>query len=147
MDEAARAFLEQNHSAAMITLRADGTPHVARIGVALVDGKLWSSGTQGRLRTRHLRRDPRATLFVFDPAWRWLGLECTVAVLDGADAPDLNLRLFRVMQGKPEGDIVWMGKETNDEDFLRIMVDEERLIYEFSVRRAYGMYGEPPASR
>lgn len=131
----------------MITLRADGTPHVARVGVALVDGKLWSSGTQSRLRTKHLRRDPRSTLFVFDPAWRWLGLECVVTIRDGPDAPELNLRLFRVMQeGMPPpatpGNLIWMGSEKTPEEFLRIMVEEQRLIYEFDVRRAYGMYGE-----
>ncbi len=40
-----QVFLEQNHAAAMITLRADGTPGAVRVGVGLVDGKLWSSGT------------------------------------------------------------------------------------------------------
>jgi hypothetical protein len=34
MDEPVRAFLDQNQGAAMITLRADGTPHVTRVGVA-----------------------------------------------------------------------------------------------------------------
>ena len=66
MNERTRSFLEKHHSAAMTTLRADGTPHVARVGVALVAGKVWSSGTQTRVRTKHLRRDPRSTLFVFD---------------------------------------------------------------------------------
>src|SRR3989304_4526638 len=65
MDDKARAFLETNRSAAMITLRRGGMPHVARVAVALVDGKIWSSGTQTRLRTKNLRRDPRSTLFVF----------------------------------------------------------------------------------
>ncbi|HET6318598.1 MAG TPA: hypothetical protein VFG86_19255 [Chloroflexota bacterium] len=40
-----RAFLEANYGAVMVTLRPDGTPHAVRVGVALVDGKLWSSGT------------------------------------------------------------------------------------------------------
>lgn len=47
MDEPAIAFLEKNHAAAMTTLRADGTPHTVRVGVALVDGKVWISATQG----------------------------------------------------------------------------------------------------
>ena len=61
-----RAFLDEHRSAAMVTLRRDGTPHAVQVGVAVVDGALWSSGTARRARTRHLRRDPRATLFVFD---------------------------------------------------------------------------------
>src|SRR6266542_4054632 len=58
MDEQMRTFLEKYHSAAMITLRSDGTARVTRVGVALVGGKVWSSGTQTRVRTQHLRRDP-----------------------------------------------------------------------------------------
>ena len=76
MDDRIREYLEKQHSAAMTTLRPDGTPHIVRVGVALVNGKLWSTGTQTRVRTRHLRRDPRSTLFVFDGEWRWLTLEC-----------------------------------------------------------------------
>jgi hypothetical protein len=51
--------------------------------VGLVDGSLQSSGTQTRVRTKHLRRDPRATLFVFDTTnpWRWVGLEATVTIV------------------------------------------------------------------
>ena len=49
-----RAFLDAHHAAAMITLRADATPHAVRAGVALVDGTLWSSGTHDRIRTEHL---------------------------------------------------------------------------------------------
>ena len=143
LDEQMRAFLEKHHSAAMTTLRADGTPHVARVGVALVDGKMWSSGTQIRIRTKHLRRDPRSTLFVFDAEFRWLGLESRVTILDGPDAPELNLRLFQVMQqgmGVPAGQINWFGRTISREEFLETMVEEQRLIYEFEIIRSYGMY-------
>src|SRR5438093_3510505 len=100
MDDAIRRFLDENQTAAMITLRRDGTPHAARVGVAVVNDSIWSSGTQTRVRTRHLRRDPRSTLFVFDNQFRWLGLECTVKILDGRNAPELHVRLMEVMQQK-----------------------------------------------
>ena len=148
MDDAALAFLETHHSAAMTTLRSDGSTHSVRVGVAVVDGKIWSSGTQARLRTRHLRRDPRSTLFVFDNEWRWLTAECRVNILDGADAPQQSLRLFQVMQRgtqqPPAGKIMWYGAEKTIEEFLQIMRDEERLIYEFDSTRIYGMYGSAP---
>ena len=143
MDERIQSFLKSNHSAAMTTLRSDGTPHVARVGVALVDGKIWSSGTQTRVRTKHLRRDSRSTLFVYDNEWRWLGAECTVTILDGPDAPQLHLRLFQVMQQGmpvPAGQINWFGGMMSHEEFLKTMVEEQRLIYEFNIVRAYGMY-------
>ena len=144
MDERVAAFIDQHSSAAMGTLRADGTPHVARVGVGVVDGKIWSSGTQSRLRTRHLRRDPRSTLLVFDtsPGAQWLGLETEVTILDGPDAPELNFRLMRQMQkGRaPEGKVVWFGGIISEEEFLAQMREEQRLVYEFNVKRAYGFY-------
>ena len=150
LNEGMRTFLDKQHSAAMTTLRRDGTPHTARVGVAVVDGKVWSSATQERVRTKHLRRDTRATLFVFDTAFRWLTLECRINILDGADAPQLNLKLFRVMQrdmtpAPPDGMISWFGANRTIDEFLKIMVDDHRLIYEFEVERAYGMYADTPS--
>jgi PPOX class probable F420-dependent enzyme len=133
-------FLAHHHSAAMITVGRGGTPKVARVGVALVDGKLWSSGTADRVRTRRLRRDPRCTLFVYDPGFAWLALETTVTILDGPDAAEQNLRLFRVMQDQPTGPLSWFGADLAEEDFLRAMVDEGRLIYEFEVHDTYGLH-------
>ena len=144
MDERVAAFIDQNPGAAMVTLRADGTPHTARVGVGVVDGRIWSSGTQTRLRTRHLRRDPRCSLFVFDTSAdpKWLGLETVVTILDGPDAPQLNLRLMRQMQKDraPEGKIAWFSGMLSEEEFLATMLEEQRLVYEFHVKRAYGYY-------
>ena len=133
-------FLTDHHSAAMITVGRDGTPKVARVGVALVDGNLWSSSTADRVRTGRLRRDPRCTLYVHDPGYAWLALETSVTILDGPDAADLNLRLFRVMQDRPTGPLSWFGGELSEDDFLRAMVDEGRLLYEFEVHHTYGLH-------
>jgi PPOX class probable F420-dependent enzyme len=132
VDESVREFLEQHHGAVMTTLRKDGTPHVARIAAGLVDGELWSSGTATRLRTRHLRRDPRSTLFVFDDAnaYHWLGLETRVTIHDGDDAVDRNLALYRVLAGEPK----------DLEEYRAAMVRDQRLIYAFDIVRAYGQY-------
>jgi PPOX class probable F420-dependent enzyme len=132
MDERMRAFLEQHHAAAMVTLKADGSPHVARVGVGLVDGHLWSSGTKTRVRTAHLRRDPRSALMVLsqENPWEWLGLETVVTIHDGPDAAERNLALYRALQGEPD----------DLREYLEAMVREERLIYEFEILRGYGQY-------
>ncbi len=145
LSEREREFLEQHRSAAMATLREDGSPHVVRVGVALVDGRIWSSGTKARARTRHLRRDPRATLFVFDGRWRGLSLDSTVTILEGPDAPEQSLRLFQTMQQGMEpapspGSVLWEGTERSADEFLRIMEEQRRLIYQFEVVRSYGMF-------
>lgn len=116
LTESELKFLSANHSAAMITVGPDGVAKVARVGVALIDGNLWSSGTQDRVRTKRLRQDPRCTLYVHDNAFGFLAIESTVTILDGPDAPELNLRLFRQMQGKPTGPLSWFGGEFADED-------------------------------
>jgi PPOX class probable F420-dependent enzyme len=133
------AFLQEHHAAAMITNGEDGMPRAVRVGIALVDGEIWSSGRLDRIRTRRLRADPRCTLFVFDPAYVYLTLETTVTILDGPDAPERSVRLFRVMQGKPTGPLTWYGQELDEEAFRQTMADEGRLIYRFDVQRAYGL--------
>ena len=132
MDDRVREFVAHHHSAVMATIKGDGAPHVARIGLGLVDGRLWSSGTQTRVRTKHLRRDPRCTLMVLDEdnRYRWLALETRVTILDGPEAPRQNLALYRVLAGEPD----------DVDEYLSAMVTEQRLIYEFEVTKSYGQY-------
>lgn len=134
-------FIEKNGSAAMITVGVDGWPKAVRIGVAIVRGKIWSSGHQRRVRTERLRRDPRCTLFLFDAKYAYLTLETNVSILDGPDAPALSLRLFRTMQKRPSGPLMWYGEELDEDRFLRRMADEDRLIYEFQVLKSYALFG------
>jgi PPOX class probable F420-dependent enzyme len=133
------SFLESHHSAAMITIGEGGVPKVARVGVALVDGNLWSSGTRDRVRTRRLRRDPRCTLFVFDQQYAWLALETTATILDGPEAAAQNVRLFRRMQNRPTGPLSWFGGELDEDAFIQAMEDEGRLVYQFEIERTYGL--------
>ena len=140
LSDAELSFLTEHHSAAMITVGADGVAKVARVGAALVDGKLWSSGTADRIRTTRLRRDPRSTLYVHAEPFAFLALETTVTILDGPDAPELNLRLFRLMQNKPTGPLSWFGGELDEAEFLARMAAEQRLIYEFEPHHTYGLH-------
>ncbi|CAN5675716.1 TIGR03618 family F420-dependent PPOX class oxidoreductase [soil metagenome] len=132
MDKRVQRFLENKHSAIMVTLRKDGTPHVAKVAVGLVEGRLWSSGTQTRARTKHVRRDPRATLCVIDGdnPYSWLGIESRVTLREGDGAVGDNLALYRVLAGEPD----------DVEEYKRAMVEEQRLVYEFSIERTYGQY-------
>jgi hypothetical protein len=139
LTDAQRRFLADNHAAAMITVGGDGYPKAVRVGVALVEGKLWSSGTADRVRTRRLRQNPRCTLFVSGPSFESLTLEADVAILEGPDAPAQNVSLFRVMESRPDGPLAWHGEMLSEGDFLERLTREHRLIYEFAVRRAYGL--------
>ena len=131
MEDAVRAFLEKHRGAVVATIKADGAPHVVRVGVALMGDVLWSSGTRDRVRTRNLRRDPRATLFVLGSGpYEWMGVESHVRILDGEDAPELNLKLYRALAGEPD----------DVDEYLDAMVRERRLIYEFTIDRTYGQF-------
>jgi hypothetical protein len=90
-----------------------------------VPARLWSSGTQDRVRTSRLRRDPRCTLFVFDQQFSWLALETTVALLEGPEAAAQNLRLFRVMQNRPSESLSWFGGELDEASFLQLPPDDD----------------------
>jgi hypothetical protein len=133
------AFLREHHSAAMITVGPDGVAKAVRVGVALVDGRLWSSGTQDRVRTKRLRHDPRCTLYVHDSGYGFRVFETTVTIDDGPEMAEKNLRLFREMQGRPDGPLSWFGGMLSEDEFRQAMVEERRLIYEFEVHRSYGM--------
>lgn len=129
MDEAATKFLETVHTGSMITVRKDGSAHVARVTIGLVDGKVWSTGAGDRVRTRHVRANPRATYFIFDTkSRRWLGLEGTVTIHEGPDAPQQCLT-FRRATGQEPKDVA---------AFLKEMADVNRVVFELSVERTYG---------
>lgn len=132
-------FLAATPTAAMVTLGANGQPKVARVAVGVLDGRLLSSGTKDRVRTKRLRQDPRCTLFVFDKGYSWLALETTVTILEDEDVPHVSLKLFRGMQDRPTGPINWFGKELDEAEALKTMVQDGRVLYEFEVQHAYGM--------
>ena len=81
-------FLREHNVAAMITVGTDGRPKVAKMEPAVVDGRLLSVGHRHKVRTRRLRRDPRATLHYDAPGPTWLAVEATVEILDTPTTPD-----------------------------------------------------------
>jgi hypothetical protein len=66
-----------------------------------------------------------------DNPWSWISIDSHVTILDGPDAVDRNQALYEVITGGPP---------ENLEEYRQAMVDERRLIYEFSIDRTYGSY-------
>jgi PPOX class probable F420-dependent enzyme len=133
MDEQIAKFLAKTSTGSLITVRPNGSAHVARVTVGVVDGKIWSTGTRSRVRTKHLRVNPRATYFVFDPRSRgWLGAEGVITIHDGPDAPQKCLAVHRAV-----------GREPEDVDaFIKDMVAQERVAFELEIERFYGAFEE-----
>jgi hypothetical protein len=130
--------------AAMITVGSDGYAKPVRVGLGIVDGVLCSTGTATRRRTARLRSDPRCTLYVADAAYRYLALETTVTILDGDAGVEGTMRLVRQMQGvADDSPVTWFGETLDPEAFRQRMIDEQRILYQFEVHRAYGLLGMP----
>jgi PPOX class probable F420-dependent enzyme len=144
LSDAQRAFLQGNHSAVMATLDDDGLPHLVPVGCALIDGQLWTSGRQNRVRTRHLRERPYATLTVLPlrtvehpghrpqraPGHRgdWVSVAGPVEIRD-ADPVGDNLLLYREIMGTAPEDPA---------EYATAMVREGRLVYVLTPQKAYG---------
>lgn len=132
MDDAVRAFLEANHGAIMTHLE-EGR-HASR-GPGWSRSRRWKvvelrnpeEGANGPCQKRSQgdpvrpgRRQPVGVA----------GLETTVTILEGPGAVDQNLALYRTLAGEPE----------DLDEYRRTMAAEERLVYEFAIHKAYGMY-------
>ncbi|TDZ43276.1 pyridoxamine 5'-phosphate oxidase family protein [Mycobacteroides franklinii] len=139
-------FVTKHPDAAMITLRDNGTPHMARIEICVVDGRLRATGAPSLVRTRNLRRDPRCSLFVFGPHPFWLGLETEVTIAEGEVGQDL-IQLLRARHGTgPAGTVLAHDDELGHDrpyteaEYVAHARASQLLIYDFGVLKAYGNY-------
>ncbi|MDX6409725.1 MAG: hypothetical protein QOE13_2796 [Gaiellaceae bacterium] len=90
LDEKPRKFLEENpHVGVATTLREDGSPHSTIVWVDVEDGKVSFNTARGRAKSKHLERDPRASLLMVDPAnsYKWVAVSGPAELTEeGADA-------------------------------------------------------------
>ncbi|WP_019973163.1 pyridoxamine 5'-phosphate oxidase family protein [Mycobacterium sp. 141] len=136
-------FLLHHHVAAMLTVGADGRPKAAKMEPALLDDRLLGIGHRHKVRTRRLRRDPRATLFYDAPGPAWLAVEATVDIIDTPDTPRLIVEFMRVRQQRPSGPLAWHGDndtevELDDTDFMNTVSAEGCILYHFNIDNTYG---------
>jgi PPOX class probable F420-dependent enzyme len=118
----------------LTTLKRDGRPQLSNITYAVGDdGVVRISVTDGRAKTKNLRRDPRASLYVGrNDGWAYLVVEGTVALSAVAAAPDDDtveelVALYRALQGEhPDWD-----------EYRAAMVIDGRLLARLTPERAY----------
>ena len=129
LSQCRRAFLEANHSAIMATVHDRGRPHAVPVLCALVDGRLWSSGTDLRVRTRYLAARPFAGLTVLGKGFggEWLTVSGPVETRREHRVED-NLRLYRSATGRDPNDL---------EEYRAAMVAERRLVYVLTPERVF----------
>lgn len=84
--------LKRANPAVLATLRSDGAPVTAAMWYLWVDGRILLSFAASRSRLAHLRRDPRASLTVFDGCnWeRHISLQGTVTLASDPGLIDID---------------------------------------------------------
>jgi hypothetical protein len=81
---------------------------------------------------------------VLDQRYFYLTVEGTIRIIEGSEAVEDSVRLFRVMQHRPDSDtLLWNGQELSLDAFRQAMRDEARLIYELEPTRVYGTITMP----
>jgi PPOX class probable F420-dependent enzyme len=132
------AFVRQRNRGVLVTLRRDGRPQLSNIIYSPGEGhSVRVSVTQSRAKTKNLRRDPRASLYVSrDDFFAYVVVEGEVTLTPVArdvDDPvvDELVELYRGLRGEhPDWD-----------DYRRAMVSEGRLVARLEASYAYGMPG------
>ena len=134
-DEDALALVAAQRLGVLVTLRSNGWPQTSNIVYAVRGRQVLVSLTEGRAKTRNLRRDPRATLHVStSDGSAWAALEATAALspvttTPGDETGQALARLYMQIAGSEHPD--WDG-------YHRAMVDERRLVLTLTVTHGYG---------
>jgi PPOX class probable F420-dependent enzyme len=130
MDRAtAQQFLTTHHRAVLATWRRDGRPQLSPVSVGIdAAGRAIVSTRETAYKTRNLRRDPRASLCVFDDGFfgPWVQIDGTAEVVSLPDAMELLVDYYRRVAGEHPD---WA-------DYRRAMERERRVLVRISIESA-----------
>jgi PPOX class probable F420-dependent enzyme len=127
--EEALAFLRANPRAVLATVRADGRPQMSPV-LAVVDDadRVVISTRETAVKTRNLRRDPRAALCVLNDGFfgGWAQVEGTAEIVALPEAMDLLVDYYRRAAGEHDD---W-------DDYRAAMERDRRVVVRFGIDRA-----------
>ncbi|NIL74225.1 MULTISPECIES: PPOX class F420-dependent oxidoreductase [Rhodococcus] len=135
MDDIENLFTETN-LAALSTIKRDGRPQISNITYHYdADARQFAiSITDGRAKTKNIRRDPRVSLYVNAEQGAAYGVAegtarlSAVATEPDDDAVEQLIALYRKVQGEhPDWD-----------DYRAAMVADKRLVLYVDVEKFYG---------
>ncbi|MDQ0792662.1 PPOX class F420-dependent oxidoreductase [Streptomyces sp. B1I3] len=135
-DEALLGLLGAYDGGVLVTLKRDGRPQLSNVNHAYYPDEraIRVSVTEGRAKTRNLRRDPRAGYHVTsDDRWAWTVVdaraELTPPAADPHDATVEQLvALYRDVRGEhPDWD-----------EYRRVMVEDRRVVLTLHIEHVYG---------
>ncbi|WUJ68321.1 PPOX class F420-dependent oxidoreductase [Kribbella soli] len=119
----------------LVTIKRDGRPQLSNVTYVFDGTRVRVSLTDGRAKTKNLRRDPRASLYVDGPRGR------TYVVLEGkaelspvaADPHDA------VVEDLVDYYRTASGEHPDWDEYRAVMVEDKRLMFSMTVDHAYGM--------
>ncbi len=121
--------------AVLITTKADGSPQSSDVAIAVIDGSIVMSVTDGRAKTANIRRDPRVVVHITAPSeWSYVAFsgEATLSAVTtepGDAAADELVEYYEHVTGGPHPD--W-------DEYRAAMVAEKRLVARLRPSRAVG---------
>src|SRR5258708_7648126 len=100
--EKALDYVATNHRGVLAVLKAHGTPIQSPVSVTVLDGKVAIISRETAFKVKHLLRDPRAWLCVFNDGFygRWVQLAADVEIVAMPVALDLLTRYYRSISGE-----------------------------------------------
>ena len=126
---AALEFIREHHQAVLLTYRRDGSPQLSPIACNVAaDGRVVVSTRETALKTKNLRRDPRASVCVLSDGFygAWIQVDGTAEVVSLPAAMEPLVDYYRTTAGEhPDWD-----------DYRAAMVREQRVIVRITVERA-----------
>lgn len=129
-------LLGEQDGGVLVTLKQDGRPQLSNVNHAFYPEEqvVRVSVTEGRAKTRNLRRDPRASYHVTsDDRWAWTVADGTAELTPPAETPDdatveALITLYRDVRGEhPDWD-----------DYRRAMVEDRRVLLTVHIDHVYG---------
>ncbi|BAG17773.1 PPOX class F420-dependent oxidoreductase [Streptomyces griseus] len=134
--EALLRLFAEHDGGVLVTLKRDGRPQLSNVNHAFYPEErvVRVSITEGRAKTRNLRRDPRASYHVTsDDRWAWTVADGTAELTPPAASPDdatveALITLYRDVRGEhPDWD-----------DYRRAMVEDRRVLLTLRIDHVYG---------
>ena len=126
--DAAVRFMDTNHRAVLATHRRDGSMQLTPVAVGIVDGQPVVSSRETAFKTKHLLRDPKASLCVMTDAFygEWIYIDATCEVVHLPEAMELLVEYFRQVSGEhPDWD-----------EYRAAMTRDQRVVLRFTIERA-----------
>jgi PPOX class probable F420-dependent enzyme len=126
---AALEFIRHHHRAVLATTRADGEPQLSPVAAAVDgDGTVVVSTRETAVKTKNLRRRPRASLAVLSDGFfgDWVQVEGPVEIVSLPEAMDGLVDYYRQLSGEHPD---W-------NEYRAAMESERRVLLRLTVERA-----------